>query len=88
MLLVQKWNDDTKAGPLCPKVEDYEIFFAMQRVESVNNRGKNVYVRDEAGNAMRDSHGHFIVAHDLFNHEKKLKMAWLRHSSNLPGRNA
>ncbi len=69
VLLVQKWNDDSKAGPLCSKVDDYEIFFATQQVESVNNRGEKVYVRDENGNVVRDSHGHFIVAHDLFNHE-------------------
>ncbi len=69
VLLVQKWNDDANAGPLCPKVDDYEIFFATQQVESVNNRGEKVYVRDGSGNVVRDSHGHFIVSHDLFNHE-------------------
>ena len=69
VLFVQKWNDDPIAGPLCPKVDDYEIFFATQRVESVNNRGQKVYVQDSDGSPMRDAHGHFIVAHDLFNHE-------------------
>ena len=69
VLFVQKWNDDTAAGPLCPKVEDYNIFFATQQVESVNNSGEKVYVRDDDGTLMRDDHGHFIVAHDLFNHD-------------------
>jgi type I restriction enzyme M protein len=69
VLFVQKWNDDITIGTLCPKVEDYEIFFATQRVESVNNRGEKVYVRDADGTPKRDTHGHFIVAHDLFNHE-------------------
>lgn len=70
VLFVQKWNDDPRAGPLCPRAEDYDIFFATQRVESVNNRGEKVYVRSADGSPKRDSHGHFIVAHDLFNHEE------------------
>lgn len=71
VLLVQKWNDDASAGPLCPKVNDYNIFFATQQVESVNNRGEKVYVKNADGTNTRDGHGHFIVAHDLFNHEGK-----------------
>ena len=71
VLFVQKWNDDPKVGPLCPKVEDYNIFFATQQVESVNNRGEKVYVKNADGTNTRDSHGHFIVAHDLFNHDGK-----------------
>jgi len=69
VLFVQKWNDDENAGPLCPKVDDYNIFFATQQVESVNNRGEKVYVKKPDGTNERDSHGHFIVAHDLFNHD-------------------
>ena len=69
VLFVQKWNEDPAAGPLCPKVDDYNIFFATQQVESVNNSGEKVYVRRDDGSLMRDTHGHFIVAHDLYNHE-------------------
>lgn len=69
VLLVQKWNDDPAAGPLCPKVDDYDIFFATQQVESVDNSGRKVYRRNADGTFMRDSHGHFIVEHDLFNHD-------------------
>ncbi|WP_309623722.1 N-6 DNA methylase [Novosphingobium sp.] len=70
VLFVQKWNDDPAAGPVCPKQNDYEIFFATQQAESVNNRGEKVYVTDpETGQRIRDEHGHFIVRHDLFNHE-------------------
>jgi len=69
VLFVQKWNDDASKGPLCPKVEDYEIFFATQQVESVDNSGRKVYRRNPEGNFIRDSHGHFVVAHDLFNHD-------------------
>lgn len=69
VLLVQKWNDDAKAGPLCPKVEDYDIFFATQQVESVDNSGRKVYRKNADGTFMRDTHGHFVVSHDLFNHD-------------------
>lgn len=69
VLFVQKWNDDPAKGPLCPKVEDYNIFFATQQVESVDNSGRKVYRRLPDGAYMRDSHGHFVVAHDLFNHD-------------------
>ena len=69
VLFVQKWNDDPTTGPLCPRTNDYEIFFATQKVESVNNRGQKVYVRESDGSPKRDAHGHFIVAHDLYNHE-------------------
>ena len=71
VLFVQKWNDDPNAGPVCKKQEDYEIFFATQQAESVNNRGEKVYVTDADGQRVRDDHGHFIVRHDLFNHEGK-----------------
>lgn len=70
VLFVQKWNDDPAAGPLCPKVEDYNIFFATQQVESVNNSGEKVYVCREDGTLKRDAHGHFIVDHDLYNHDE------------------
>lgn len=69
VLFVQKWNEDEKAGSLCPKAEDYNIFFATQQVESVNNSGEKVYVRNPDGTFKRDTHGHFIVSHDLFNHD-------------------
>lgn len=69
VLFVQKWNDDPKVGSYCPRVDDYNIFFATQQVESVNNSGEKVYVRNSDGSYKRDTHGHFIVAHDLFNHD-------------------
>jgi type I restriction enzyme M protein len=69
VLFVQKWNDDPSAGPLCPHADDYHIFFATQQIQSVNNRGEKVYVTDASGIRVRDAHGHFVVAHDLFNHD-------------------
>lgn len=69
VLFVQKWNDNQELGPLCPKVEDYDIFFATQQEESVDNSGRKVYRKKADGTFLRDAHGHFVVAHDLFNHD-------------------
>lgn len=70
VLFIQKWNNDPTAGQLCTKVEDYNIFFATQQVESVDNSGRKVYRKNSDGSFLRDNHGHFIVEHDLFNHEE------------------
>jgi len=45
VLLVQKWNDDPRAGALCPKVEDYPIFFATMQEPSKDNSGEKIYVK-------------------------------------------
>ena len=70
VLFVQKWNDDPTAGSLCPKVEDYNIFFATQQVESVDNSGEKICATDN-GRPICDDYGHYIVDHDLFNHDGK-----------------
>ena len=44
VIFVQKWNDDPKAGPLCKKVDDYNIFFATQRQESKDTSGDKILV--------------------------------------------
>lgn len=69
VLFVQKWNDESDKGPLCPRVEDYDIFFATQQVGSVDTSGRKLYRRDASGIFLRDDHGHFIVEHDLFRHD-------------------
>lgn len=70
VLFVQKWNDDPAAGPLCPKVDDYPIFFATQRLPSKDNSGDKIYVKAADGKGwLRDTHGHWVVQHDLFNHD-------------------
>ena len=68
VLFVQKWNDE-----LCPKVDNYNIFFATQRLEGKNNSGDKLYwTEDKTGTttdpklAKRDIYGHPIVYHDLF----------------------
>lgn len=69
VLFVQKWNDEPKSGPLCPKVDDYNIFFATQKLESKDTSGDKIYVTNGNGERLRDSHGHWVVQHDLFNHD-------------------
>jgi type I restriction enzyme M protein len=69
VLFVQKWNDDPAAGTLCPKQEDYNIFFATQRLASKDNSGDKIYVKRPDGERLRDEHGHWVVQHDLFNHD-------------------
>ena len=64
VLFVQKWDDE-----LCPKREDYPIFFATMQEPSKNNSGDKIYeVRDD-GKLLLDTHGHLIVKHDLYNHD-------------------
>lgn len=69
VLFVQKWNDDPKLGPLCPRTEDYNIFFATQRLESKDTSGDKIIARGKDGKLLRDHHGHWVVQHDLFNHD-------------------
>ena len=71
VLFVQKWNDDPKAGVLCPRVEDYNIFFATMRKSGKDNSGEKIYVKkpDGSGEFLLDEHGHLMVDHDLFNHD-------------------
>ncbi len=64
VLFVQKWDDK-----LCPKKEDYPIFFATMQKPSKDNSGNKIYVKDEHGEIKLDSHSHFIVNHDLYNHD-------------------
>lgn len=63
VLFVQKWDDK-----LCPKLDDYPIFFGTMKKPSKDNSGDKIYVKNEDGTYKLDSHGHLIVDHDLFNH--------------------
>lgn len=64
VLFVQKWDDT-----LCPKVDNYNIFFATMMEKGKDNSGNKIYVKGSDGTNLLDSHGHLIVKHDLFNHE-------------------
>ncbi len=64
VLFVQKWHPE-----LCPKVDDYPIFFATMQSPSKDNSGDKIYVKNVDGEPVLDEHGHLIVDHDLFNHD-------------------
>lgn len=65
LLFLQKWNDDRKAGPLCPKVEDYPVFFATSQKGGKDSSGDYVYKLGPDGQRMLDGYGHPKVDHDL-----------------------
>ena len=67
ILFLQKWNDDPKAGPLCRKLDDYPIFFAVSQKGGKDSSGEYVYLPDDKGHRLYDLHGHPRVDHDLFN---------------------
>lgn len=65
VLFVQKWDDK-----LCPKKDDYPIFFATMQKPSKDNSGDKIYVKDPTtGKPMLDNHNHLIVDHDLYGHK-------------------
>ena len=73
VLFLQKWNDDPKAGPLCPKRKDYPIFFAVSDFGGKNNSGDYIYLKNGYnGQYKLDKNGHLIVQHDLHSHKGEL----------------
>ena len=65
VLFLQKWNEDEKAGPLCPTVEDYPIFFATSQNGGKDSSGEYVFRKGPDGRPLVDSFGHMMVEHDL-----------------------
>jgi len=67
VLFVQKWDDE-----LCPRVDDYPIFFAVSEKSGKDNSGDYIYLKDESGQDKLDTNYHLIVDHDLHNHDCQL----------------
>jgi type I restriction enzyme M protein len=67
ILFLQKWDDK-----LCPKKDDYPIFFAVSEKSGKDNSGEYVYVKNGNGKRKLDKYGHFIVDHDLHNQNGEL----------------
>ena len=67
VLFVQKWHDE-----LCPKLDDYPIFFAVSEKGGKDNSGDYIYVKNGSGQYKLDNNGHLIVDHDLHNHGGEL----------------
>lgn len=73
VIFLQKWNDDdSDKRYYCPKVEDYPIFFAVSEKSGKDNSGEYIYTKDENGRLKLDKHGHFVLEHDLHNHNGNL----------------
>jgi len=66
VLLIQKWDED-----VCPKREDYPIFFATMKEPSKTNSGEKIFLTNDDGSALFDNHDHWVVKHDLFSQELK-----------------
>ncbi|RSK49396.1 N-6 DNA methylase [Hymenobacter rigui] len=76
---LQKWNDDPKAGPLCPFQANYPVFFATSEVPGKDGRGEYVYVPDpDLNGPLLDLEGHPIVDHDLFDQRQMVLDQWKR----------
>jgi len=65
VMFLQKWNDDEDAGPICPTVEDYPIFFAISEQAGKDSSGDYLFRLGTNGVPELDSHGHMIPKHDL-----------------------
>ena len=73
VLFVQKWNEDPKAGPLCPKKDNYPIFFAVSEKGGKDNSGDYLYLKNgDKGQYKLDENGYMIVEHDLHSHNREL----------------
>ena len=67
VLFFQKWDNK-----LCPKVDDYPIFFAVSEKGGKYNSGDYIFMKDDNGEYKLDKNGHLIVNHDLHNHDSEL----------------
>lgn len=67
VLFVQKWDDE-----LCPKVDDYPIFFAVSEKGGKDKSGDYIHRKNSNGQYKLDKNGHLIVDHDLHNHDGEL----------------
>ena len=68
VLFAQKWNDDPVAGPLCPRKDDYNIFFATQTKPAKDTSGDKIYLVKDA-EYLRDQFSHPVIDQDLYNHD-------------------
>lgn len=72
IIFVQKWNDDPNTGSLCPKKEDYPIFFAVSEKSGKDNSGEYVFIKNGNGQPKLDKNNHLIIDHDLHNNSGEL----------------
>jgi type I restriction enzyme M protein len=62
VLFLQKWDEI-----LCPRKDDYPIFFGVSEKSGKDNSGEYIYVKNGDGKNKLDKYSHLIVHHDLHN---------------------
>lgn len=67
VLFLQKWD-----SKLCPKKENYPIFFAVSDKSGKDNSGEYIYSLNGEEKPRVDKNGHLIIEHDLHNHGGEL----------------
>ena len=67
ILFVQKWDEK-----LCPRKDDYPIFFAVSEKGGKDNSGEYIFAKNGGGSHKLDRNGHLIVDHDLHDHGGQL----------------
>jgi type I restriction enzyme M protein len=65
VLFLQKWNSDPTAGPLCPELDDYPVYFAVSKRGGKDSSGEYEFKPGPDGTPALDEHGHMIIDHDL-----------------------
>ena len=65
VLFIQLWNDDKKAGPMNPRLDDYPVFLATSQEPGKDNSGDYVYLIGPDNAPVLDEHHHMVVQHDL-----------------------
>jgi type I restriction enzyme M protein len=67
VLFLQKWDNK-----ICPKKDDYPIFFGVSEKSGKDNSGEYVYVKNGEGKPKLDKYGHLLIDHDLHNQSREL----------------
>ena len=67
VMLIQKWDEK-----LCPKTDNYPVFFAVSEKGGKDNSGDYLYIKNDSEQFKLDKNGHLIVDHDLHNHGGEL----------------
>jgi len=68
VLFFQKWHEK-----LCPKVDDYPIFFGISKKTGKDSTGSYLFLRNEKNEIILDEAYHPLIEHDLDEIEKEFK---------------
>ena len=71
VVFVQKWSEPD--DNICPRKENYDVFFAVSERSGKDRSGNYTYFKNEDGRARLDIHGHLLIDHDLHDHDGALE---------------